>query len=194
MAIRKGERKYFTREERERFIKAVMEKGIMREKVMFNFFLATGKRLSELHGLTVGKVQEGLKYGSLTITGKGDRTRTIPLLNGIKEDLQGFLLWKAEAGESLHPNAPLFCNIKGKRLSNRAIQQFVKNYCRKAGIRELSPHSFRHTVGFTMGNRGEPIQVIQKLLGHSNLNTTRIYVEPDLDQITACMSRALGSV
>lgn len=191
MAIRKGERKYFTREERERFIKAVMEKGIMRDKVMFNFFLATGMRISELNGLTVGKVQEGLKYGSLTITGKGDRTRTIPLLNGIKEDLQGFLLWKAEAGESLHPNAPLFCNIKGKRLSNRAIQQFVKNYCRKAGIRELSPHSFRHTVGFTMGNRGEPIQVIQKLLGHSNLNTTRIYVEPDLDQITASMSRSL---
>jgi len=49
-------------------------------------------------------------------------------------------------------------------------------------------------VGFTMGSKGEPIQVIQKLLGHSNLNTTRIYVEPDLDQITASMSRALGSV
>jgi len=191
MAIR-NEVKYFTKDERERFTKTVEQAGNTRDRVMFKLFFYTGMRISELNSLTVGKVKEGLSYEKLIITGKGNKTRTIPLVNGIKNELQGFLSWKQGNGESIHPNSPVFCNYKGKRISNRAIQQKVKQYCVKAGVRELSPHAFRHTVGFTMGNKGEPIQVIQKLLGHSNLNTTRIYVEPDLDQITASMTRALG--
>jgi integrase/recombinase XerC len=188
---KKNEVKYFTQQERVRFMEIVNEVGNIRDRVMFKLFFCTGMRISELNSLTVGKLKEGLSYEKLVITGKGNKTRTIPLVNGIKDDLQGLLCWKQGNGERMHPNAPVFCNYKGKKISNRAIQQKVKQYCIKAGIRKLSPHAFRHTVGFTMGKAGEPIQVIQKLLGHSNLNTTRIYVEPDLDQITASMSRAL---
>jgi len=188
---KKGEVKYFMKEERERFMRTVEQAGNTRDFVMFKFFFSTGMRLSELNSLTVGKLRAGLGYGKLTITGKGNKTRTIPLLPSIKSDLETFLAWKQGNGESLRLNSPVFCNYKGKKISNRGIQDRVKHYCLKAGIRELSPHSFRHTVGFAMGNSGEPIQVIQKLLGHSNLNITRIYVEPDLDQITACMSRSL---
>ena len=191
---KRNEVKYFTREERERFMRTVEQAGNTRDLVMFKLFLSTGLRISELNSLTVGKLKAGLGYGKLTITGKGDKTRTIPLLPSIKSDLEAFLTWKEGNRESLRLNSPVFCNSRGKKISNRGIQDRVKHYCIKAGIRELSPHSFRHTVGFTMGNSGEPIQVIQKLLGHSNLNTTRIYVEPDLDQITASMSRALGNV
>jgi len=159
---------------------------------MFRLFFFTGMRLSELNSLTVGKLKAGLSYGKIEITGKGNKTRTIPILPEIKKELERFLSWKQDNSEGQHINSPIFCNYNGKKISNRGIQDRVKHYCLKAGIRELSPHAFRHTVGFTMGNSGEPIQVIQKLLGHSNLNTTRIYVEPDLDQITASMSRTLG--
>ena len=193
MATR-NEVKYFTKDERQRFMRTVEQEGNTRDLIMFQLFLATGMRISELNSLTVGKLKAGLSYGKLEVTGKGNKTRTIPLVNGINGDLERFLLWKQENRESIHPNAPVFCNYKGKKISNRAIQQKVKQYCIKAGIRELSPHAFRHTVGFTMGNSGEPIQVIQKLLGHSNINTTRIYVEPDLDQVTMSMERSLGEI
>jgi len=189
---KRNEVKYFTREERERFMRTVEHAGNNRDLVMFKLFLSTGLRISELNSLTVGHLRQGLSYGKLVITGKGNKTRTIPLVNGINNELERFLSWKQDNSEGLHPNSPIFCNYKGKKITNRGIQDRVKHYCLKVGIRELSPHSFRHTVGFTMGNSGEPIQVIQKLLGHSNLNTTRIYVEPDLDQITASMSRSLS--
>lgn len=188
---KRNEIKYFTKEERERFMRIVEQAGNIRDLVMFKLFLSTGMRLSELNSLTVEKLRAGLSYGKIVITGKGGKSRTIPLLPAIKRELEAFLSWK-QGRESLRLNSPVFCNNKGKKISNRGIQNRVKYYCRKAGIRELSPHSFRHTVGFTMGNSGEPIQVIQKLLGHSNINITRIYVEPDLDQITASMNRSLG--
>lgn len=184
--------KYFTEDEKRRFLETVQAEGNRRDQVIFSLFLATGMRISELNTLTVGKAQG---RPVLTVIGKGHRAREIPLLPGIRQKLTAFLSWKQENGESIHPNAPLFCNNRtSKRLSNRAIQHRVKHYCLRANLgRALSPHAFRHTVGYAMGKAGEPIQVIQTLLGHSNINTTRIYVEPDLDQITASMSRSLSA-
>jgi len=188
---KQNEVKYFTKEERERFMTTVEQEGNTRDLIMFKFFLATGMRIGELNGLTVGKLKAGLSYGKLEVTGKGNKTRTIPLVNGINGDLERFLLWKQGNRESIHPNSPVFCNKKGKRLSNRAINYFIKGYCRQAGIRELHAHSFRHSVGFQMGKVGIPIQVIGKLLGHQSIATTRIYCEPDIEQVTEAMARAL---
>ena len=182
--------KYFRAEERRAFLGAVQAEGNIRDRVMINLFLATGLRVSELSGLTVGQVSGRTV---ITVTGKGNKSREIPVLPAIQAELSGFIAWKPDHRESVHPYAPLFCGQTGKRLSTRAIQHRVKHYCARANLgRTLSPHAFRHTVGYTLGKAGEPIQVIQTLLGHSNLNTTRIYVEPDIEQIQASMVRALG--
>lgn len=189
MKITRSGVKYFREEEKQKFLDMVRVEGNTRDRVMFELFLATGMRISELNTLTVGKVK-GLSL--VTVIGKGRKAREIPLLPHIQGTLKDFLVWKQDNRESIHPNAPLFCSRTGK-LSNRAIQHRVKHYCLKAGLdRTLSPHAFRHTVGYTLGRAGEPIQVIQTLLGHSNINTTRIYVEPSLDQIQDSMIRALS--
>lgn len=181
--MRKKDIKYFTEEERAKFIEVVKEKGNYRDWVMFNLFFLTGLRLSELNNLTIGKVLEGLKTGFLEIKGKGKKTRYIPIVEKVKRIFEDFLRWKEENGESLHTQHHLFLNKKGKKITNRGIQYKVSYFCKKAGIRELSPHSFRHSFGFMLGKKGVSIQVIQKLLGHSNINTTKIYVEPDLEQL-----------
>jgi len=183
--------KYFRVTEKQAFLQAVQAEGNIRDRVMINLFLATGLRVSELSGLTIGQVSGRTV---ITVTGKGNKSREIPLLPAIQAELAGFIAWKQDHRESVHPYAPLFCaGQSGKRLSTRAIQHRVKHYCARANLgRTLSPHAFRHTVGYTLGKAGEPIQVIQTLLGHSNLNTTRIYVEPDIEQIQASMVRALG--
>lgn len=190
---RRNEVKYFAKDERERFMRTVEQAGNTRDLVMFKFFLATGMRLSELNSLTVGKLKAGLSYGKLIITGKGNKTREIALFTKIKKELEDFLTWKQDR-ENLRVNSPVFCNKKGKKITNRGIQERVKFYCRKAGIRELSPHAFRHTTGFTMGASGEPIQRIQKLFGHSSIVITRIYCEPDFDQVAQSQERSLSGL
>lgn len=193
MRTRKNQVKYFTEKEKERFLTEIELSGNMRDRMIAKLFFATGLRLSELNSLCIEKVRDketGLMKHYLEVVGKGNKERTLPLKAEVQQELKNFLEWKHQAGESLHPNAPLFCNpLTKKRLSNRAIQFRVNYYSKKAGLERLfSPHAFRHTVGFQLGKKGISIQVIKKLLGHSNINTTAIYVEPDLDQ----MSQALG--
>ena len=181
--------KHFTDNEVKPFFEAVEKEGNMRDLTIFKTLLFTGLRLSELQGLNVEQVKS---RDFLTVVGKGGKERTLPLTPDMKKIFQDFLEWKKEVGESLHPRAPLFKNQKGTgRITARGIQYRVDYYVKKAKLeRSFSPHAFRHTVGYALGKKGIPIRVIQKLLGHSNINTTAIYVEPDLDQ----MGQALGSL
>ena len=181
--------KHFTDNEVKPFFEAVEKEGNMRDLTIFKTLLFTGLRLSELQGLNVEQVKS---RDFLTVVGKGGKERTLPLTPDMKKIFQDFLEWKKEVGESLHPRAPLFKNQKGTgRITARGIQYRVDYYVKKAKLkRSFSPHAFRHTVGYTLGKKGIPIRVIQKLLGHSNINTTAIYVEPDLDQ----MGQALRSL
>jgi len=181
--------KHFTDNEVKSFFEAVQKDGNMRDLTIFKTLLFTGLRLSELQGLNVEQVKS---RDFLTVVGKGGKERTLPLTPDMKKIFQDFLEWKKEVGESLHPRAPLFKNQKGTgRITARGIQYRVDYYVKKAKLeRSFSPHAFRHTVGYTLGKKGIPIRVIQKLLGHSNINTTAIYVEPDLDQ----MGQALRSL
>lgn len=177
----KNEVKYLTAGERKDFMEAVKKAEDTRDTVVFELLFRTGLRISELAGLNIEKVK-GKRF--LTIRGKGDRERTIPLTEELKAILEGFIDWKQMNGESIHPRAPLFMNKQGERITTRGLRDRVYFYCRKAGLeRTFSPHSFRHTLGFELGKAGIPIQVIQKILGHSNINTTRIYTEPSLEQV-----------
>lgn len=191
--MRKRDIKYFTEQERIKFMEVVKETGNYRDWVMFNLFFLTGLRLSELNNLTIGKVYEALKTGFLEIKGKGKKIRYIPLTEKVRELIIDFLKWKKEKGENLHPQQHLFLNKKGRKITNRGIQDRVYYYCKKAGIRLMSPHSFRHSFGFMLGKRGVSIQVIQKLMGHSDINITKIYVEPDMEQLKKSLEILTGS-
>jgi site-specific recombinase XerD len=124
----------------------------------------------------------------LIIIGKGNKERTIPINTRLKQIIEEYLRWKKQHRESLHPNAPLFINRFRNRLSVRGIQYLMDEYIKKAGLeRHLSPHAFRHSVGYRLSKRGVGIRIIQKLLGHSDIRTTAIYVEPDLDQVAQAL-------
>jgi len=176
-----GEVKYMTAQEKTDFMEAVKQGGNIRDMVVFELLFRIGLRISELTGLNIDSVS-GKKF--LTIRGKGNKIRTIPLPEDIRTLLEGFIAWKHDKGESMHPKHPLFLNKHGKRISTRGLRKRTYNYCTQAGLeRTFSPHACRHTCGFTLGKNGIPIQTIQKILGHSNINTTRLYCEPDMEQV-----------
>ncbi len=164
--IKKTQLKHFTSLEEKKFRKSVEEGSSLRDKLMFDLLFNTGLRLSELTGINVGDLKEK-KY--LTIVGKGRKERTIPIwsVNGLKEEIIGFLEWKRNYGESVHPRSPLFCSKSNrirvnKRISDRAVQYLVNRYTRESGLeRNFHPHACRHSFGFKLGKKGIPIQVIK---------------------------------
>jgi integrase/recombinase XerD len=180
--IRKAGLKHFTEEELKQFMDAVKRHGNRRDITMFKTLLNTGLRLQELQKLNVEQVN-GRRF--LTVVGKGKKERTIPLTPEMQNTFRVFIEWKGRVGENLRYRAPLFLNSQHRqRISPRGIEYRVYFYSRKAGLeRSFSPHAFRHTLGFRLGKAGIGIQVIKKLLGHTDIRVSSIYVEPDMDQL-----------
>lgn len=83
----------------------------------------------------------------------------------------------------------LFCNRDGGRISTTLIQRVLKQLGKRAGVDDVHPHRFRRTFATNLSKRGMEIQEIQKLLGHSNVNTTMIYINTDDSMIRASYNR-----
>jgi len=182
--IRKTQVKHFTVSEETKFRQVVGEGGNPRDNLILDILFSTGLRLGELTALNVGDVT-GKDY--LTVVGKGRKERTIPIgaVEGLKVEIESFLEWKRGHKEDTYPRSPLFCSKPGnRRITDRAIQYMVTRYAKKARLeRKFHPHACRHTFGFKLGRKGVPIEVIKKLMGHSKIETTSIYVDPDMDQL-----------
>jgi site-specific recombinase XerD len=146
-----------------------------RDASLVLFMLHTGLRLSELVGLRIGDVQLSERKGSVLVrNGKGNKQRTIPLNVEARKALRE---WLSVCSESEF----LWTVVEGASevaLSGRTVQRILSRYARAAGIDGLTPHICRHTFAKNLVNNEVGLEKIAALLGHSSLNTTRIYVTP----------------
>jgi len=173
--------KYFTPEEKEKFLNAVRESGKERDLLMFEFLFITGMRVSEMVNLTVGQVRD---RHIITWTGKGKKERIRKVTPPLAELIKRILAWKEKNGEFTNDKSSLFCGVYTKEgIARQDMNYLVNWHVKNARLgRTFSPHSFRHTLGFDLGASGVAIQVIKEILGHSSINTTQIYVEASVDQ------------
>lgn len=141
------------------------------------FLLNTGLRLGELIAMQLGDVQVSDRKGVLRVqNGKGGKQRSIPLNLEARKALQEWLtvrpasdcdfVWVAVEAEKLG-------------ISGRAVQRILERYLLEADLDALSVHICRHTFAKNLVENGVGLEKIAALLGHSNLNTTRLYVTPD---------------
>lgn len=153
-----------------------------RDASLVLFLLHTGLRLSEAVGLHLKDVQLSERKGSVLVReGKGGKQRIVPLN---AEARKALLEWLAvrPAGEFL------WTVVEGQHeqaLSGRAVQRILHRYGKAARIEELTPHVCRHTFAKNLVDHEVGLEKVAALLGHANLNTTRIYVTPstrDLEQ------------
>jgi len=138
--------------------------------------LDTGVRVSELVGLDVGDVN--LEEGFITIKqGKGGKGRVVPVGSLLQKSL-----WKYLNGSRPTPLTDqvqrLFLSEYGLPLTRNGIQQLLRRMAGRAGVSGVrcSPHTFRHTFAKNYLLRGGDIFSLQKILGHSSLNSVRIYL------------------
>jgi len=152
-----------------------------RNRCFLLILLDTGLRLSEALGLRVGEVD--LEGGVAKVLGKGSKERLVGLSPGLVSELRPYLRRRQQALEEIgRPEAPwLSPNNVGGRLCSKTMEQAVWRYGIAAGIDpnrvRLSPHTLRHTYAVTfVRNGGDPF-TLQKVLGHSSLDTSRRYCE-----------------
>lgn len=170
--IKKSLPKYLTLDESQKLLSVIDGKNKERDYAIVTLFLNCGMRLSELVSIDYNDIKSD---GTLVITGKGNKERTIYLnqacINAITEYM------KIRPNDKVKDKA-LFLSSRYKRISNRTVQVMVEKYLEKAGLgsRGLSVHKLRHTAATLMYQHGNvDVLVLKEILGHENLGTTEIY-------------------
>ena len=152
-----------------------------RDKCIVDLLFSTGLRVSELCALKLNDINIHDKSVKV-MHGKGDKYRMTYMNSEAVVSLNMYLATRNDNCEYV------IVNNRGNKkhgLEKRSIETLIKNICTRAGIdpEKSIPHVFRHTFATVMINNGAPVQHVQRLLGHSKLETTMIYVEDNLDDI-----------
>jgi integrase/recombinase XerC len=146
-----------------------------RDASLVSFLLNTGLRLGEAVSLQVEDVQLSDRKGSVLVrNGKGNKQRSIPLNNEARQALKD---WFEVRPESQYVWTVVEGDI-GSSLSGRTVQRLICRYAQDASLNDLTPHVLRHSFAKNLVNAGVGLEKVAALLGHGNLNTTRIYVTP----------------
>jgi site-specific recombinase XerD len=157
--------------------------GNPRDYCIFQIFLQTGIRVSELIALTLADCD--LTQKTLTIHGKGSKERTIPLEKKSFQALILYLQHRPTTGDS-----HLFLNYQGEGLSIRGVRKLVDKYLKKAGItKQISCHGLRRTCLTNKAARNMNAFAIQKLAGHARMETTKIYVQLGTEDLRPLMEQ-----
>ena len=151
--------------------------GRQRDASLVIFLLNTGLRLSELLALQISDVEIGERKGTLIVRqGKGNRERRVPLNGEARKALQNWLAVRPQKDSKFIWTA---VEDESESLTPRSVQRILKRLGQEAGIPDLHPHLARHTFAKNLIDSGVGLEKVARLLGHSNLNTTRIYITPN---------------
>jgi len=153
----------------------------LRDRAMAELFYSSGLRLAELAAVNIDDIDGHAQL--LTVTGKGNKTRTVPVGKIALEAIQAWLKARPELGVADDQSA-LFTSARGKRISVRNIQERLKLQGRKAGMhQDVHPHMLRHSFASHMLESSGDLRAVQELLGHANISTTQIYTHLDFQHL-----------
>jgi integrase/recombinase XerC len=158
-----------------------------RDHAILELFYSSGLRLAELVDLDLDGLD--LAEGTVTVTGKGNKTRIVPVgqfaIAAIKTWLpQRTLLKSAE-------ETALFVGRSGKRLSPRAVQYRLKTWAIKQGIAgNVHPHMLRHSFATHVLQSSGDLRAVQEMLGHANISTTQVYTHLDFQHLAKVYDQA----
>ena len=159
----------------------------VRDQTIMELMYSSGLRLSELVSLDINDVDLG--DGTARITGKGNKTRIVPVGNQACKAVRKWL--KQRPDLTGHYEKALFVGKTGKRLSQRAIQKRVRDWAVKQGIDgNVHPHMLRHSFASHMLESSGDLRAVQEMLGHADISTTQIYTHLDFKHLAQVYDKA----
>jgi len=157
----------------------------LRDWTVVELMLNTGLRIAELCALTTQDVTLSAKKGTLVVRqGKGEKRREIPLNQTAREALATWLTRRPGAGL-------LFAGQRNEEITPSGIHRRLAELGRIAGV-EVHAHTLRHTFAKNLIDAGVTLEKVAALLGHSSLNTTRMYVTPGAHDLAESVEKLSG--
>jgi integrase/recombinase XerC len=158
-----------------------------RDRAMFELLYSSGLRLAELVALSMNDLD--LRDGSVTVTGKGAKTRILPV--GAKARAAIEIWLGARAALAPPREAALFLGRNGRRLGARAVQLRLKTWAARQGLAvPVHPHMLRHSFASHLLESSGDLRAVQELLGHANLSTTQVYTHLDFQHLAKVYDQA----
>ena len=143
----------------------------LRDRAILELMYSSGLRVSEAVNIGIGDID--LDGGILTTTGKGSKTRRVPVGTSAVEWIKSYLALRRK-----HENIEvrnLFVSPAGQPLNRQLIHSLVKEYAEKCGLQGISPHTLRHSFATHLVQNRADIRSVQQMLGHADISTTQIY-------------------
>ncbi len=150
----------------------------LRDRAMLELLYASGLRVSEL---TTARLENlNLEEGFLRITGKGNKTRLVPVGSRAREAVEAYLTKERPQLIRRHTSSEIFLSNRGRPMTTQRAWQICKDRARDAGIEiNVYPHLLRHSFATHLLGNGADLRIIQELLGHADISTTQVYTHVD---------------
>lgn len=159
----------------------------IRDRAIMELFYSSGLRLSELIGLDLGTLD--LADRTVRVTGKGNKTRILPVGRKAIEALEAWLA--ARTASAAIGEIALFTGRNGRRVGQRTIQARVARWARLQGLPvHVHPHLFRHSFASHLLESSQDLRGVQELLGHADIATTQVYTHLDFQHLARIYDRA----
>lgn len=159
----------------------------IRDKAIMELFYSSGLRLSELAGLTWAQIDAA--SGLLTVTGKGNKTRIVPVGSHAAKALSG---WRRVRDRFAGPEVPqVFVSRRGNPIAVRTIQSRIRHWARRQGLpQKVYPHLLRHSFASHLLESSGDLRAVQELLGHADISTTQVYTHLDFQHLASVYDKA----
>ncbi|MCR4298888.1 MAG: tyrosine recombinase XerC [Gallionella sp.] len=153
----------------------------IRDKAMFELFYSSGLRLAELVNLDPAQLDMGA--GEVRVTGKGSKTRIVPLGTFAIAALQTWLTIRGQLAKA--DETALFVGARGNRITPRVVQLRMKQWGIKQGITSnVHPHLLRHSFATHVLQSSGDLRAVQEMLGHASISTTQVYTHLDFQYLS----------
>jgi integrase/recombinase XerC len=149
------------------------------DQAMFELLYSSGLRVGELVALDV---DDEPQKGEVTVTGKGSKTRTVPVGAKARDAMTS---WLSVRGKIARPGEKaLFVGARGKRISPGRVWQRLTRWAKRRGLAEhVHPHMLRHSFASHMLQSSQDLRAVQEMLGHASISTTQVYTHLDFQAL-----------
>ena len=156
----------------------------LRDRALIELLYASGLRISEAAGARLENID--LDEGVIRVTGKGNKTRLIPVGRKAREALQSYLATERPRLVKPRSGSEIFLSARGTRLTTARLWQIVKEHARRSGLEpNIYPHLLRHSFATHLLGNGADLRIIQEMLGHADISTTQVYTHVDQQRLKA---------